>query len=200
MGKVSAWTLIWASTQPVLKVVLLCAVGAFCARKVRTAAALEALLPMRKAHKHLLPPASVHQHMHTHLLTGLVCQTGMHGAQAFHGSCWAAGITPRTLGIAHFCRSTANSMHSRIEPASVARKATLPSFTKCKGRPASSTAKTTLVFDTTQGILDSKGRKVLSSLSYLVFIPALNFTSLGSSLTPSRLLHWWPLFVNVFLG
>lgn len=83
MGKVSAWTLIWASTQPVLKVVLLCAVGAFCARKVRTAAALEALLPMRKAHKHLLPPAGVH-HMHTHLLTGLECQTGMHSAQVFY--------------------------------------------------------------------------------------------------------------------
>ena len=30
-----------------------------------------------------------------------------------------------------------------------------------------------------QGILTYEGRKALSSLSYLVFIPALNFTSIG---------------------
>ncbi len=26
---------------------------------------------------------------------------------------------------------------------------------------------------------------------------ALNFTSLGASLSPSRLLHWWPLMFNL---
>ena len=31
----SFWILAWASTQPVIKVLLLCGIGALCARKVR---------------------------------------------------------------------------------------------------------------------------------------------------------------------
>ena len=51
----------------------------------------------------------------------------------------------------------------------------------------------------TQRLLDFQGRKVLGSLAWVVFIPALNFATLVGSITPERLLHWWPLFVNVFL-
>jgi hypothetical protein len=48
----------------------------------------------------------------------------------------------------------------------------------------------------TQGLLSPEGRRVLGALSWVVFNPALIFVKLGSTLTPARLLHWWPLIVN----
>jgi hypothetical protein len=50
-----------------------------------------------------------------------------------------------------------------------------------------------------QGVLDAHARKAISNLSYLVFIPSLLLYQLGSTLDGSRLLHWWPLCVNIVL-
>lgn len=47
-------------------------------------------------------------------------------------------------------------------------------------------------------ILDYKGRKTLSSLCWLVFLPALNFTSIAPF--ASQLLAWWPLIVNLLIS
>eukprot|EP00798_Chlamydomonas_sp_ICE-L_P012698 gene12698-15930_t len=50
------------------------------------------------------------------------------------------------------------------------------------------------------GLLSYEGRKVLSAMAYNVFVPALNSSCLASSITPSRLLHWWPLVVNLLFS
>ncbi|GFR48834.1 hypothetical protein Agub_g10787, partial [Astrephomene gubernaculifera] len=47
-----------------------------------------------------------------------------------------------------------------------------------------------------KGLLTAEGRRVLGALSFLVFNPSLIFVKLASTLTPSRLLHWWPLMLN----
>lgn len=47
-----------------------------------------------------------------------------------------------------------------------------------------------------QGLLTPEGRRVLGALSFLVFNPSLIFVKLASTLTPARLLHWWPLVIN----
>ncbi|KAG2501635.1 hypothetical protein HYH03_000140 [Edaphochlamys debaryana] len=47
-----------------------------------------------------------------------------------------------------------------------------------------------------KGLLTPEGRRVLGALSFLVFNPSLIFVKLGSTLTPERLLHWWPLMLN----
>ena len=47
------------------------------------------------------------------------------------------------------------------------------------------------------GLLTHEGRKTLSGLSFLVFSPCLNAAKLGASVTASRLMHWWPLMLNV---
>ncbi|EFJ49477.1 hypothetical protein VOLCADRAFT_104342 [Volvox carteri f. nagariensis] len=53
---------------------------------------------------------------------------------------------------------------------------------------------------TSQGLLTPEGRRVLGALSYLVFNPALIFVKLASTLTPGRLLHWWPLVLNTAIS
>ncbi|GLC70650.1 hypothetical protein PLESTF_001018100 [Pleodorina starrii] len=50
--------------------------------------------------------------------------------------------------------------------------------------------------DAGDGLLTPEGRRVLGALSFLVFNPALIFVKLASTLTPARLLHWWPLVLN----
>ena len=52
---------------------------------------------------------------------------------------------------------------------------------------------------TQQGLLNADGQKTLSSLAFLVFGPCLNFTTLAASLTPARLVHWWPLLANMVI-
>jgi hypothetical protein len=64
--------------------------------------------------------------------------------------------------------------------------------------PASSTPHA-LVAPPAQGILPPLARHSLSRLVYSVFTPAIIFSKLGSSLTASRLVHWWPLPANLAL-
>ena len=47
-------------------------------------------------------------------------------------------------------------------------------------------------------VLDYKGRKTLSSLCWLVFLPCLNFTSIAPF--ANQLLAWWPLVVNLLIS
>ncbi|GLI67968.1 hypothetical protein VaNZ11_012303 [Volvox africanus] len=51
-----------------------------------------------------------------------------------------------------------------------------------------------------KGLLTPEGRRVLGALSFQVFNPALIFVKLASTLTPSRLLHWWPLVLNTAIS
>lgn len=48
-------------------------------------------------------------------------------------------------------------------------------------------------------MLTQEGSKSLNKLIYFVFLPALIFVSLGTSVTGSRLLSWWAQMVNVLL-
>lgn len=47
-----------------------------------------------------------------------------------------------------------------------------------------------------QGLITPDGRRVLGALSFMVFNPALTFVKLGATITPQRLLTWWPLIIN----
>ncbi|KAK9806873.1 hypothetical protein WJX72_005741 [[Myrmecia] bisecta] len=51
-----------------------------------------------------------------------------------------------------------------------------------------------------RGILNQAGRQNLSLLVFLVFVPGLTFTKLGSAVSFSNLRLWWPLPLNVFLS
>lgn len=86
MGKVSAWTLIWASTQPVLKVVLLCAVGAFCARKVRGGSQEPLLSPCISSCARL-SAESAWLHACACLLSADVLQATPFGVGCWHHGC-----------------------------------------------------------------------------------------------------------------
>ena len=51
-----------------------------------------------------------------------------------------------------------------------------------------------------QGLLDAKGRKSLSSVVFYCFTPALTFTKLAVAVDLHNIRAWWFLPVNVLLG
>ena len=51
----------------------------------------------------------------------------------------------------------------------------------------------------TQGVLDARGRQVLSRIIFYVFIPSLTFTKLAASVDLHNMSRWWILPVNVLI-
>lgn len=51
-----------------------------------------------------------------------------------------------------------------------------------------------------KGLLGHNSREALNAMVFNIFTPALIFYNIGSTVTPGRLLHWWPLLVNLLLN
>lgn len=51
-----------------------------------------------------------------------------------------------------------------------------------------------------RGLLGPNTRDAINALIFNVFTPALIFYNVGASVTPARLLRWWPLVTNLLLN